>query len=172
MRRWRIRFLLILCVFVMMLCLRNFHSLFLYRFDTNRVQQNPLQMFKLRELIYGCHNKGIAHISGTGCQKILIKEIAVTFHKQRHQHDYRSGVPFAERVYLPDTGKQPGQRRDKFLTGALIPVIVLNHGKGGAQIAVNIVIVGIPHAAPTEKPLRLFNIHNPILACPIVNVAK
>ena len=48
------------------------------------------------------------------------------FHKKGQQHHHRPGVPFTERMYLPDLRKAPNDSRYKRFSGHRRPILTLN----------------------------------------------
>ena len=93
-------------------------------------------------------------------------------HKKGQQHHHRPGVPFTERMYLPDLRKAPNDSRYKRFSGHRRPILTLNILKGRNQIIRNGVIVAVPHAAARKQLFPLCDIDDPVLACPLVNVPE
>ena len=60
----------------------------------------------------------------------------------------------------------------KFFSGECIPPLRVNCIKCRLQIAGNVLVVAIPHAAPTEQPFTLFDVDHAVLTSPIVDVPK
>jgi hypothetical protein len=129
-------------------------------------------MLRLRKLIYGCHDQRIPHVPGTCRQKVLVKKVAMRFHKKCQKHNDRSGITLTERIHLPDRRKALDQFGDKFLPRKTVPGNCLYCFKSRLQIPVYHFIVGIPHTAATKKPFRFFNIDFAVFSGPTINIAK